>query len=109
MLRGELYVFDSPDIQAAHARAQALLERYNVTRHVDRDERERLLRELLEAVGEGVVVQPPLRCDYGANITVGAQTFINYDCVMLDGAPIAIGTHVTVDGGHASISLRSGR
>src|SRR5947209_19150719 len=96
MLRGELYVFDSPDIQAAHARAQALLERYNVTRHVDRDERERLLRELLEAVGEGVVVQPPLRCDYGANITVGAQTFINYDCVMLDGAPIAIGSHCQI-------------
>jgi maltose O-acetyltransferase len=96
MLRGELYVFDTPDIQAAHARAQELLERYNATRHVDTDERERLLRQLLAAVGEGVVIQPPLRCDYGSQITIGARTFINYDCVMLDGAPIAIGSHCQI-------------
>jgi maltose O-acetyltransferase len=96
MIRGELYVFSAPDIQAAHARAQALLERYNATRHADQDERDRLLRELLGHVGEGVVVQPPLRCDYGTRITIGDRTFVNYDCAMLDGAPIAIGSHCQI-------------
>jgi maltose O-acetyltransferase len=91
MLRGELYRFDDPEIAADHARAQAILERYNATRHAEREERDRLLRELLGSVGEHVVVQPAFRCDYGTGITIGAGTFVNYDCVMLDAAPINIG------------------
>jgi maltose O-acetyltransferase len=91
MLRGELYHADDPELAADHARAQELLERYNATRHADQDERERLLRELLAEVGESVVVKPPFRCDYGSQISIGAGTFVNYDCVMLDVAPIRIG------------------
>lgn len=93
MLAGELYVYGDAELQAATARAQALLERYNATRHEQRAERDRLLRELFASVGEGVVVQPPLRCDYGTQVSIGAHTFINFDCVMLDGAPIAIGAY----------------
>ena len=91
MLRGELYIADDPELAADHARAQALLERYNATRRVEQDERDRLLRELLGEVGEGVVIKPSFRCDYGIHIAVGARTFVNYDCVMLDVTPIRIG------------------
>jgi maltose O-acetyltransferase len=91
MLRGELYIADDPEIAADQARAQELLERYNATRHADQDERDRVLRSLLGEVGERVVVRPPFRCDYGSHIAIGAGTFVNYDCVMLDVAPIRIG------------------
>ncbi len=91
MQRGELYVADDAELAADNARAQALVERYNATAHDADGERERLLRELLGGVGEGVVVKAPFRCDYGSYITIGAGTFVNYDCVMLDVAPIAIG------------------
>ena len=91
MLAGELYDPEDPELVADHARAQALLERYNRTGHDRQDERTRLLHELLGAVGEGVVVKPTFRCDYGAPIAIGARTFVNYDCIMLDVAPIAIG------------------
>jgi maltose O-acetyltransferase len=91
MLRGELYRFDDPEIQAAYDRGQEILERYNATGHAARGERDRLLGRLLGRVGPGVVIQPPFRCDYGAHITIEAGTFVNYDCVMLDAAPIAIG------------------
>jgi maltose O-acetyltransferase len=92
MLRGELYVADDPALEADMARAQELLDHYNITRHGEQDERDRLLRRLLGGVGEGVVVKPTFRCDYGTPITIGAGTFVNYDCVMLDVAPIAIGS-----------------
>jgi maltose O-acetyltransferase len=91
MLRGDLYLADDPEIAADQARAQELLERYNATPHAEQDERDRLLRSLLGEVGEGVVVRPPFRCDYGSHIAIGAGTFVNYDCVMLDVAPIRIG------------------
>src|SRR5262245_7000203 len=92
MLRGELYLAHDAVLIAERARAQALLERYNATADAERDERERLLRELLGEVGDGVVVKPAFRCDYGSYISIGAETFVNYDCVMLDVCPIRIGS-----------------
>ena len=91
MLRSELYLADDPEIQADQARAQELLERYNATRHAEQELREGLLRELLGEVGEGVVIRPPFYCDYGSQIAIGERTFVNYDCVLLDVAPIRIG------------------
>jgi len=92
MLRGELYLADDPELAADHARAQELLERYNATPHGAQEERDRLLRELLGQLGEGVVVKPPFRCDYGRHVAIGDRTFVNYGCVMLDVAPIRIGS-----------------
>lgn len=91
MLRGELYIADDPELAADQARAQRLLDRYNATLHDEQDERDELLRVLLGGVGDGVVVKPSFRCDYGTPITIGARTFVNYDCTMLDVAPITIG------------------
>jgi maltose O-acetyltransferase len=91
MLLGELYLADDPELASDQAGAQELLERYNATRHAEQDVRDGLLRELLGEVGEGVVVRPPFRCDYGMHIAIGARTFVNYECVMLDVAPILIG------------------
>ena len=91
MLRGELYLANDPEIQADAARAQELMERFNATRHADAEARDAALRALLGDVGDGVVVRPPLWVDYGTNISIGARTFVNYDCVLLDVAPIRIG------------------
>ena len=91
MLRGELYLADDAELATDHARAQVLVERFNATLHAAEDERRDILRRLLGEVGEGVVVRPPFRCDYGIHIAVGDRTFVNYGCVMLDVAPISIG------------------
>jgi maltose O-acetyltransferase len=91
MLRGDLYDPEDPELVADLARAQALLERYNHTTHAEQAERQRLLEELLGDVGDDVIVKPCFRCDYGSPITIGSNTFINYDCIMLDVAPIEIG------------------
>ncbi len=90
-LRGDLYIADDPEIEADYARAWELLDRYNATRQPEHDVRDGLLRELLGAVGEGVVVLPPFRCEHGGQISIGARTFVNYDCIMLDVATITVG------------------
>ncbi|HEY2355610.1 MAG TPA: sugar O-acetyltransferase [Gaiellaceae bacterium] len=90
MLRGEMYRWDET-LGADHARAQLLLERYNTAPSGDQRSRDAILRELLGEVGERVLVRPPFRCDFGTQISIGAGTFVNFDCVMLDGAPIRIG------------------
>jgi maltose O-acetyltransferase len=89
MLRGELYRVDD-ELLADHARARALLERFNAAPD------DAILRELLGHLGEGVLIRPPFRCDYGTQISIGAGTFVNFDCVMIDVAPIRIGEHCQI-------------
>jgi maltose O-acetyltransferase len=45
-------------------------------------------------VGDGAVIEPPFRCDYGANIRVGPRFYANFDCCVLDCAAVTIGAHV---------------
>jgi maltose O-acetyltransferase len=96
MLRGEVYRYDDPDLEADHRRAQRLVERFNATGVDDGDERRRLLEELLGHIGEGAEIKPPFLCDYGIYSRVGAGTFVNYGAVFLDCAPITIGTHCQI-------------
>ena len=92
MLRGDLYIGNDPELAADFARAQELVDRYNRTLHAEQDTRDEILRELLGHVGEGVHVRAPFRCDYGTRVSIGARTFLNYDCLMLDEAAITIGS-----------------
>jgi maltose O-acetyltransferase len=91
MLAGELYLADAPDLLAARARCLRLLARFNGAPPDADDQRAAILRELLGEVGEGVAVLPTFRCDYGSNIRIGGGTFVNYDTIVLDVAPVVIG------------------
>ena len=90
MLRGELYIADDAENEAEFARIQELLAEFNGSAPGAWDERDALLRQTLRRVGKGVVVRPPLFCEYGA-ISIGDGTFVNVEAVMLDVAPITIG------------------
>ena len=90
MLRGDLYIWGDPESKAEFARVQELLGHFNRSAPAALDERDGLLRQMLQQVGEEVVVRAPFYCEYGA-ISIGDGSFVNVDAVMLDGAPIAIG------------------
>jgi maltose O-acetyltransferase len=96
MLAGELYLADDPVLAQEQARAARLLDRFNQTGVDDGAERHGLLVELLGQLGEGSEIKPPLRCDYGYRIRVGARTFVNYGLIALDVASITIGHDVQV-------------
>jgi maltose O-acetyltransferase len=96
MLAGELYLADDPVLAEEQAGAARLLDRFNQSGADDGAERRGLLLELLGEFGEGSEIKPPLRCDYGSRIRVGAGTFVNYGLVALDVAPIEIGDDVQI-------------
>ena len=90
MLRGELYIADDPENAAEFRRVQELLERFNHSPPGAWAQRDRLIRQMLRCVGEGVVIRPRFYCEYGA-ISIGDRSFVNVDAVMLDVMPITIG------------------
>jgi maltose O-acetyltransferase len=96
MLAGALYLADDPVLAEEQARAARLLDRFNETGVDDAAERHGLLLELLGQLGEESEIKPPLRCDYGYRIRVGARTLVNYGLVALDVAPIPIGDDVQI-------------
>ena len=91
MLAGELYHAGDPELQADQQAAKAWMVRYNASLGAAAAERRELLRERLAAVGNGTVIRPPFHCDFGYNISLGADVFLNFNCVILDVVAVSIG------------------
>ncbi|WUS99052.1 sugar O-acetyltransferase [Streptomyces sp. NBC_00708] len=91
MLAGDLYIADDPQIVEAQKRAVRLAARYLAAYAEDPDAAQPVVAELLGGLGAGAHIRPPLYVDYGSYITVGEDTFINYNLTALDVAPITIG------------------
>jgi maltose O-acetyltransferase len=96
MVAGELYRASDPELVEARGRARRLTERYNTTAPDDAAGRRTILRELLADMGEEAWIEPPFHCDYGWNISVGERAFFNFNCVVLDCAPVSIGARTQI-------------
>ena len=91
MLAGELYDPSDPELQAEMAANKVWMANYNAAMAKSASERYDLLKARLSFVGAGAVIRPPFFCDYGFNIRIGAGAFLNFNCVILDVAEVAIG------------------
>ena len=96
MLAGELYRPADPEIQADLSATQRWLARYNAALGEPVGTRHALLAERLGKVGKNVVVRPPFFCDYGYNIDLGDDVFVNFDCTFLDIVAIVIGDRTQI-------------
>jgi len=91
MIAGDLYVAEDPELARALRRAAHLADEYNALAPRDWNAAREILASLLGGLGEETVVRAPIYVDYGEHLTIGARTFVNFNLVALDVAPIAIG------------------
>lgn len=96
MLRGELYRDNDPQLIAERRSCQELLDRFNATRSGEDDERREILEKLLGAIGAGSWIMPRFQCDYGYLISLGRNSFLNYDAIVMDCAQVLIGDDVSI-------------
>ena len=96
MMSGRLYDASNGELLDELYKAQELCQDYNALRITDFEGRARVLGELIGKAGKNLVVNPPFFCDYGSNIKVGDNVFINCYCVFLDEAKITIGNNVFI-------------
>ena len=96
MLAGDPYIADDPVLAEESLRAQRLVHVFNASDPSDPERRRALLEELLESFGEDSTIVPPIHCDYGSHVRVGARTFVNAGAVFLDVAAITLGDDVQV-------------
>lgn len=91
MLQGKIYDPSDDELAALRKKAHKLSRLYN---QLDEDdpERERLLKDLIPNMGQGVYLQGPIQFDYGCNTTMGDDVFANFNLTVLDVCPVKIGS-----------------
>lgn len=96
MIAGEPYHAGDPELQADLAANAEWMVRFNAALGEPAQVWHALLAERLGAVGKGALVRPPFHCDYGFNISLGADVFLNFGCIILDVAPVSIGADTRI-------------
>lgn len=90
MVAGQFYNPLDPELMAMRERVRRHLVEFNQT-GPDYHRRAALLRQIFDGSEELPFMEPPFYCDYGTNIKFGKNCFLNFDCVILDVAPVEIG------------------
>lgn len=83
-----------------HAKMQ--VKKFNDTEPKSFKERQLIIKNLLKAKSNRFFIEAPFYCDYGFNISIDDNFFANYNCTLLDSAPITIGKNVLF-GPHVSL------
>ena len=90
MLRGEIFCWDDPELEAGRLRGARLLERYNSTPRAEVAAREAILKDLFGHLGERVNIVAPVYCEYGDQISVEDDVFMNVNVMLLDVGRIVV-------------------
>lgn len=96
MLAGELYNHTDQTLTNERDFASDYMNRYNKLSETQQKERQEVLSILLGKVGENVIIKPPFMIDYGYNIELGNNVFINYGATILDCNKVKIGDNVLI-------------
>lgn len=97
MITGKLYNSSSRDIEKKHMHGLSGCDRFNRIPVCRKRAKQRALEKLIpSARGNNLGVFAPFYCEYGVNIHVGKECFINYNCIFLDVSPITLGNGVWI-------------
>lgn len=92
MIRGETFNGIDTDLRLRRETARLACAKFNT--HPSKGNLRHITR--LFAEFGSVVIEPGFQCDYGSQIHLGKNVFINFHCVFLDSAPIHIGDDVLI-------------
>lgn len=88
MVSGRLYNPADPEVAKRHRAGMLRCDRFNRIPLRRAKAKRRALEKLIpSAVGRNFEVFAPFYCEYGVNIHVGQNCFVNYKSVFLDVAP----------------------
>ena len=92
MTSGELYLpFDKEIFDDQMKRLDRLCE-FNLTRPTELDKREKMLKEMFAAIGEGCYIEPPFHSNFGGgHCHFGNNVYANFNLTLVDDADIYIG------------------
>lgn len=91
--KGVVYNDFDDDLFQRRIIAKKLFRAYNKTEDDETDLRQELMQKLFKEVGRNVWIEPDFRCEFGKNIIIEDNVYINFGCVILDCAEVKIGAN----------------
>lgn len=94
MLSGKPYKSFGEELLGERQHAKEMLFEFNNLRPTEINKRNEIIKKLFGKVSDNFFIEPPFRCDYGYNISIGENFYSNYNCTILDCAKVTIGNNV---------------
>ncbi len=96
MQAGLVYNDFDRDLFERRVEAKKIFREYNRSSDDETDKRQSLMQRLFKKVGKNVWIEPDFRCEFGKNITIGDDVYINFGCVILDCGQVSIGSNTLI-------------
>lgn len=94
MVSGQIYDAYDENLSKKRMHVRMLAYKYNKTSPKQGKLRAKILKEIFKSTGRDIYMEPTINFDYGCNTSVGDYFFANYNCVILDVAPVTVGNGV---------------
>jgi maltose O-acetyltransferase len=94
MRSGDVYNCLDEELQTMRDRTSTLIFKFN--HEPDAANRKAILTEMGVSLGEGSCIQAPLQLTYGCHLSIGSNSYINWDAIILDNGRVAIGSNVMI-------------
>lgn len=83
--------FPDAELFEKYAAARDMLREFNSLPYRDFKRKGEIIRSLFGGAKGGFRIEAPFCCDFGSNIFIGENVFINFNCTILDGDRVEIG------------------
>ena len=94
--QGMLYYANEKELLEERKRAKELCFKYNQLMSNQNKEQKEILQKLFYQIGGDFLIEPNFWCDYGYNISVGENFYMNHNSVILDAATVSFGDNVFI-------------
>ena len=97
MLAGEIYDanYDKELIEDRY-KAKNLCHEFNNLKPSDIEAREKIIKKLFGKTGQQILIEQNFWCDYGYNIFVGENFYMNHNCIILDAGRVEFGNNIFI-------------
>lgn len=96
MLEGQFYDPNDEELSKLRSKCSKLCLEYNQTTEEDKEIRNNILKELGINLGKNVFLRGPIYFDYGCFISIGENSYANFNLTILDVCPVNIGKNVFI-------------
>lgn len=91
---GELYLPNDDSIMNEQLQRLDRLYDYNMTRPLEQEKRELLLKEMFAEIGEECYIEPPLHSNFGGgHVHFGKNVYANFNLTLVDDTHIYVGDY----------------
>lgn len=91
---GEIYYPSDDEIMKEQLLCLEKLYDFNMTRPLEQEKREAMLKEMFAEIGEGCYIEPPLHANWGGkHVHFGKMVYANFNLTMVDDTHIYVGDY----------------